>query len=113
MENSLFQGVMPSPWSSRWGGLSQDASSSVPEAVLGFCIPGSPRAAQGGMQRSSVGCKSTLFASPQLGVWVLLQGGGQPWRLRVPRSVVGCRGSRAKGCRRPGIKLKGKSCLQA
>lgn len=67
MENSLFHGVMPSPWSSRWGALSQDASSSVLEVVVGSCIPGSPRAAQGGMQRSSVGCKSTLFASPGLG----------------------------------------------
>ena len=57
----------------------QGAASSVPEAV-GSDSPGSRCAAPGGVRSCSVGCKG----SPGLGVWVLLQGWGQPRGLRVP-----------------------------
>lgn len=71
-----------------------------------------------GMQNSSmsVGCEGTPFTSPRLGVWVLPQGWGQPRRLHVAVERGCCaagRGAGAKGCRRPVMKLKGKSCLQA
>lgn len=89
MEISLFHGAMLSLWSLRWGGLFQGAASSVPELVMDSCIPGSPRAMQGGMQSSSVGCKSTLFALGLRGLGVAA-GLGAAMEAAHPPPEPGC-----------------------